>query len=134
MTVSLAQNFAVLRGVEVFLESGGFALMQADDVVLLSNFVTVHGAESRCETAHGRHVEDGGILDAVVWLARESGAHLSVDDAWAAVGFFALAGRTTNGYWERGDILKIQDAGSEKQSQNPWIQPRGAFPCFAISI
>jgi len=91
VTVLLAQNFAVLRGVEVLLESSGFALVQADDIVLLSHFVTVNRAERGGKTAHGGDVEDGSVLDAVVWFAGEGGTHHSVDNAGAAVRFFRVS-------------------------------------------
>ena len=87
MTILLAQELVVGLSVKVFLCTGGFTLMQSDDVVLLPHFVTVDGTESGGETAVGREEEDGCILDTVVWLSSKSGTQLSVDDAWAAVGW-----------------------------------------------
>jgi hypothetical protein len=86
MTILLAQKFVVGLSVKVFLDAGGFALVQSDDVVLFPHFVTVDGAEGGGEAANGREVEDGGILDAFVGFAGEGGANLAVDDARAAVG------------------------------------------------
>jgi hypothetical protein len=72
-------------------------------------------------------------LDTVVWFAGKSGTQLTVHDARAAVGWK----RNSRGLWQRGrgrEVLKQQVPGSEKQSQNPWIQPRGALePPFAAS-
>ena len=86
MTVLLSQELVVGLSVKVFLCTGGFTLMQSNDVVFLPHLVTVDGTESRGETAVGREEEDGGILDTVVWFASKSRTQLSVDDARAAVG------------------------------------------------
>jgi hypothetical protein len=86
MTILLAQKLIVSLSVEVFLGAGGFALVQPDDVVFLSHFVTVDGTEGRGEAAQSREVEDGGVLDALIGFAGEGGANLAVDDAGAAIG------------------------------------------------
>lgn len=86
MTILLAQELVVGLSVKVFLCTGGFTLMQSDDVVFLPHFITVDGTESRGETAVCREEEDGCILDTVVWFSGKSRTHLAVDDARAAVG------------------------------------------------
>jgi hypothetical protein len=133
MTIFLAQKLVVGLSLKVFLCTGGFTLMQSDDVVFLPHFISVDGTESRGETAVCREEEDGCILDTVVWFAGKSGTQLTVDDARAAVGWRGISG----GFWQggrEGEVLKQQVPGSEKQSQNPWIQPRGALePPFAAS-
>ena len=86
MAIFLAQELVVGFSVKVFLCTGGFTLVQSDDVVFLPHFVTVDGTESRGETAVGREEKDGSVLDTVVWFSSKSGTQLSVDDTRAAVG------------------------------------------------
>jgi len=86
MTIFLAQQFVVGLSFEMFFEAGGFALVQSDNVVFFSHFVTVDGAEGWGEAAESRKIEDGGILDALIGFTSECGANLAVDDAGTAVG------------------------------------------------
>jgi hypothetical protein len=130
VTILLAQELVVGLPFKVFLCTGGFTLMQSDDVVFLPHFITVDGTESGGETAVCREEEDGCILDTVVWFSGKSRTQLTVDDARAAVGWREISG----GYGRGREVLKQQVPGSEKQSQNPWSQPREALePPFAAS-
>jgi len=86
MTIFLAQKFVIGLSFEMFLEAGGFALVQSDNVVFFPHFVTIDGAEGRGEAAEGRKIEDCGILDALIGFTSECGANLAVDDAGTAVG------------------------------------------------
>ena len=107
MTILLAQKLVVGLSVKVFLCTGGFTLMQSDDVVFLPHFITVDGTESRGETAVCREEEDGCILDTVVWFAGKSGTQLTVDDAGAAVGWREISG----GYGMRGRGTQAASSG-----------------------
>jgi hypothetical protein len=86
MTVLLAEHLVAVLGVEVFLDAGGIALVQSDDVVLLPHLVAVDGAESGSETAEGGETEHRAVLDTVIGLASEGRTDGSVDDTGAAVG------------------------------------------------
>lgn len=86
MTILLAKELLVVLFVEVLLGTSGFTLVQSSDVVFLPHFITVESTECGSKTADSREVKDGGVSDAIVRLASESRADLSVDDARAAVG------------------------------------------------
>jgi hypothetical protein len=120
VSVLLAEDFVVGFSIKVLLDAGGFALVQADDVVLFPHLITIDGTKSRSKTAEGRDTEDCTVLDTVIWFPSERRTNCTIDNARAAVGLVR--------FWEMGKILKRQVPGSDRQSQNPWSQPRGGLP------
>jgi len=86
MSVFLPEKFIVGFAIKVFLGTGGFALMQPNNIILLPHFITVDGAERGRETTETGNTENATILDTVVGLGGERGAHHSVDNTGAAVG------------------------------------------------
>ena len=89
MAVFLAEDFIVSLAVEEFLGAGSLALVQADNVVLLTHFITIDGAEGGSKTTEAGETEHATILDTVVGFSGEGGAHGPVHDAGAAVGFIS---------------------------------------------
>jgi hypothetical protein len=118
MTIFLAQKLVVGLSLKVFLCTGGFTLMQSDDVVFLPHFISVDGTESRGETAVCREEEDGCILDTVVWFAGKSGTQLTVDDARAAVGWRGISG----GYGRGGEGERYSSSKFRDQRNSPRIR------------
>jgi len=71
MSVFLAKKFIARFTLEMFLYTSGLALVQSDDIVLLSHLVTVDCTESRSKTTERRDAEDCTVLNAIIWFSSE---------------------------------------------------------------
>jgi len=111
MTILLSEELVTRLALEMFLDPRGLRLVQSNDIVLLAHLVTVDGAESGSETAHGRDAEDRAVLDAVVGFLREGRAQGAVDDAGAAVGYNQRV-RTHEKGKKGGNGLGVYDEGT----------------------
>ena len=112
MTVLLSKELVARLALEMFLDPRGLRLVQSNDIVLLAHLVTVDGAESGSETAHGRDAEDRAVLDAVIGFLRECRAQGAVDDAGAAVGYNQRVRTHEKGKKGGGNGLGVYDEGT----------------------
>lgn len=72
MSVFLAKKFVAGFTLEMFLDTGGLALVQSDDIVFLPHLVTIDCTKSRSKTTEGRDAEDCTVLNAIIWFSGKS--------------------------------------------------------------